>query len=96
MLSNQCAKILLLIRNQQFDEIIDFNTFKFLQEKKYIEYSPDKTAYLSPLGEEVLDDYLHAQELKSIAEKANKKADRANILALISLVVSILVFIFKQ
>lgn len=81
MLSNQGAKILLSVRNEEFDEIHDFNTFKFLQEKKYIEYSPDKTAHLSPLGDEVLDDYLHAQELKSIAEKANFISTNANDIA---------------
>lgn len=109
MLSEKGAEILLLIKNEDYGEILDFNTFSYLKEKGYIQYSQDKTSYLSPLGEEVLDDYLYTQNLKQIAEnansiaenansiakKSNHKANVSNLIAIFSLITAILVAIFK-
>ena len=91
MLSDKGAQILLLLKNDKGDESKDFDTMSHLQRQGYIELRAGRISDISPLGEEALADYLNNQEIRQTAIEANKKAQRANIISVISLFIAFVI-----
>ena len=94
MISNECAKLLLQIKSEKFDQIKDMDTFNYLENCGYVEYRKGNIATISPLGQEVLDEYIYQQDIKNATTIANKKSKIANIISFISVSISLISLIF--
>ena len=96
MISSKSAEILQLVAEEKFDQIKDWDTYSFLYEKrKYISTSGSGKDYLTPEGEEALEDFYHymkalEREEKTLecVQKSDIRSRRANLISIISIVCS--------
>ena len=100
MISTKSAEILSLIENNQTEDILDMETFRFLESKEYISHDGKGRAYVTPQGIEALEDYFHYRKALEREEKtlelsrqSIKKSDIANVISIIALVSSFLISI---
>lgn len=110
MLSSKGAEILSMIENNRTDDILDMETFDFLESKKFIAHDGRGRSYVTPKGIEALEDYFHYTKALEREEKtlelsrdSIKKSSNANIVSIVALVassiisvVSLLVSIFLR
>ena len=97
MLSDKSVEILLLIKANKSNLIQDFDTFSYLENNGLIAYDGKKCAYVTPFGEEQLDNYyFHKDNLEiqknnlNLSMTAKTSSLIANIISIIALVVAVI------
>ena len=100
MLSAKSAEILSMIENNQTNDILDMETFAFLESKNYIAYDGKGCAYVTPEGIEALEDYYHymkalerEEQTLDLSRQSIKKSDSANKISIVALILSFVISI---
>lgn len=95
MLSSKSAEILSMIEDNRANDILDMETFAFLEEKGFIAYTGRRCAYVTPVGKEALEDYYHyikalerEEKTLELSQKSIQKSHTANWLSAIALCVT--------
>lgn len=94
MLSSKGAEILEMIENNRTDEILDMDTFGFLESKNFIAFDGRRCAYVTPAGVEALEDYRNYAKSIKTASTANKLSISALVISFAFSIASLFVSIF--